>query len=505
MANRDRIRHRSSLCESSSCDARDEHQISTKKAPNMHQSSFGSESQASRPSYSQALRTLREARGVTQDSWAIELGIGRTTVQRWENGQAVPHGQMEEAIIALCAERGLFRRYESGPLRGLTFTPEILRAMLAEARLGSDQPRDSQSNPRDDEARSSGPALESSESEPERRLVAEDVSAEHLTRGSRLFAAGAAVVFIGVIAATVYLLARGSGAPDVVGADQVLIEPLTSIAATRPDGFITFRSEKEGQSAVFVVDFDGSNLAMAFDDPLFDSSPKWSPDGRRLVFTSRAGSSGNRDIFITALEDGEAVQLTQSPADDLEPAWAPDGSQIAFVSGREGAKDIFVMTPTGAITDRLTSTPADDLHPAWSSEGERIAFTSTRDGNREIYVMDSDGSNLMRLTDHAADDDQPAWSPDGQMIAFQSRRDGNREIYIMNIDGTGLRRLTNDVAEDLQPTWSPDGEYLAFVSTRDGQRDIYVVRSDGTGLRKLTDKLTDKDQPSWVLPKEETP
>jgi DNA-binding transcriptional regulator YiaG len=82
-----------------------------------------------------ALRSLREARGITQEGWAALLGVGRTTVQRWESGRTPPDSRSESAIVELCREQGLFRSYSSGPFQGRTVTPELLQELFAEARL----------------------------------------------------------------------------------------------------------------------------------------------------------------------------------------------------------------------------------------------------------------------------------------------------------------------------------------------------------------------------------
>ena len=88
------------------------------------------------PQRSGLLRGLREASGLTQNGWATRLGFSRATVQRWELGEASPGADAVEAIIALCAEKGLFRTFAHGRLRGLTVTPELLREVVAESRLG---------------------------------------------------------------------------------------------------------------------------------------------------------------------------------------------------------------------------------------------------------------------------------------------------------------------------------------------------------------------------------
>jgi len=81
------------------------------------------------------LRALREARGVTQDGWAALLGVGRTTVQRWERGEGVPDAHAEAALIALCRDKGLLRSYDAGVFAGIDVTAAWLADALASARL----------------------------------------------------------------------------------------------------------------------------------------------------------------------------------------------------------------------------------------------------------------------------------------------------------------------------------------------------------------------------------
>ncbi|HZU76771.1 MAG TPA: AAA family ATPase, partial [Dehalococcoidia bacterium] len=81
------------------------------------------------------LRALREAAGLTQDGWAARLGYGRRTVQRWEQGAAVPDAAAEQAILAFCAEAGLFSRLAQHHVLQGEATAATLQASLAAARL----------------------------------------------------------------------------------------------------------------------------------------------------------------------------------------------------------------------------------------------------------------------------------------------------------------------------------------------------------------------------------
>ncbi len=87
--------------------------------------------------WSVVLRALREAAGATQEGWAARLGVGRSTLQRWESGDSPPSPEAEAVLLEVCRDRGLLRTYYQGPLRGVTLSAELIRDLLSEARLAS--------------------------------------------------------------------------------------------------------------------------------------------------------------------------------------------------------------------------------------------------------------------------------------------------------------------------------------------------------------------------------
>ena len=290
----------------------------------------------------------------------------------------------------------------------------------------------------------------------------------------------------------------------------LVLTPLMVDAA--PPAQIAFTSERDGHLQIYVMDADGKNQRRLSNDPFLNWDPSWSPDGKRIVFTSTEAKDIERkrpQIYVIDADGKNRRRLSNRFIKDAEwhPAWSPDGKRIAYTSS--GAMDtaggfwrIYVIDADGKNRQILSDDAVDDRQPSWSPDSKRIAFASWRDGfGKGIYVTDADGKNQQRLTDNLSHEWDPSWSPDGQRIAFVSHRDENTDIYVMDADGGNQRRLTRNPAPDTNPSWSPDSERIAFVSTRDGNFEIYVMNADGARLvRRRTKDHSDDIEPTWFDP-----
>ena len=111
--------------------------------------------------------------------------------------------------------------------------------------------------------------------------------------------------------------------------------------------------------------------------------------------------------------------LTRLTQGDAHPSWSPNGRRIVFSSTHNGNVEIFDINADGTGLANLTNNPAMDSSPAWSPDGTRIAFGTTRDtnwggepsANDEIYVMNADGSGQTNVTNNPAYDGRPTWCP----------------------------------------------------------------------------------------------
>ena len=234
------------------------------------------------------------------------------------------------------------------------------------------------------------------------------------------------------------------------------------------------------------------------------SSPRWSPDGKRLGFLS-SRKTGDEDaetqVWAFDLRGGDAQPLTEveQGVDGFE--WSPDGQRLLL--------EITDPKPEQLLeeSERAKKKPEPHVIDRLQFKADYRGYLDRR--RSHLYVQDLEGGKqnaaLTQITSGDYDDSQGIWSPDGKLIAFVSNRtaepDGNSnsDLWIVSADNTDLgktmRRLTSNPGADYSPAWSPDGEYLAYVTVTQPDliwyaiQQLAVVPAAGGEARILTEKL----------------
>ena len=219
-------------------------------------------------------------------------------------------------------------------------------------------------------------------------------------------------------------------------------------------------------------------------------SPSWSPDGKRIAFTSYdpAGSA-----IWTITPDGSDLKKVRG---GIDPIYAPDGQHIYFVSFGSnnlnfGLSKIQISEtgePVGVPIEVRSTGPSRIKRLTVSADGKKIAYTplSTVSNLWSVLMRDNEGagSPVALMQDSSYRNSNPIYSPDGKRIAYHvSRVGGGADIWLIDPDGKNATQLTTNPASDTRPSWFPDSERVAFESNRE-KKDAVLAINVKTGVER---------------------
>jgi serine/threonine-protein kinase len=196
--------------------------------------------------------------------------------------------------------------------------------------------------------------------------------------------------------------------------------------------------------------------------------PRVSPDGTRIALDI---ASANRDIWTWEIERKTLTRLTFDPAVDMYPTWTPDGRRIVFSSSRSGSTNLYSQTADGTgDAERLTESPNFPIPNAVTPDGSRLVFRENGPvtANDLLLIPLAPPRQPQPLLKTMFSERNAAISPDGHWIAFDSTESSPRaEIYVRPFPDVNSGRSQVSTAGGRTPLWSRDGRELLFVSPDD--------------------------------------
>jgi dipeptidyl aminopeptidase/acylaminoacyl peptidase len=263
------------------------------------------------------------------------------------------------------------------------------------------------------------------------------------------------------------------------------------------------------------------------------ADPQISPDGKTVVYVvtavDLAGNKTSSNLWLASNNGGGRRQLTTAPKKDRHPRWSPDGKQILFESDRSGSNQLWVIDIDGGEARQLTTISTEASTGIWSPDGKRIAFVSTvypeysekpyresdalnkkrkeeaeknpvkarvftklfyrhwdewvEDKRKHLFVMPAAGGEPHDVTpgdrdayptsDTFSSGDNFTFSPNSKYLLYTAVPERNEawstnsDICRAPVSGGKAECLTKENrAADGAPSFSPDGKWLAYRAQR---------------------------------------
>jgi len=210
------------------------------------------------------------------------------------------------------------------------------------------------------------------------------------------------------------------------------------------------------------VDRTGAGAPLAA-PPRAYSTPRLSPDGRKLVVTI-AGATD--DLWLYDIPRGTLQQLTFE-GDNGSPSWTPDGERVTYTSNKGGGTPnlFWIKLDGSSAAEKLAPSDYLQLTSSWSSDRKFLAYVESRPATgRDVWMLPMTGDRTPHaFLDNPYEESAPRFSPDGRWIAYVSNESGRNEVYLVASSNSSQRQ---QVSRDggSEPVWVPSGRELVFRS-----------------------------------------
>jgi len=230
-----------------------------------------------------------------------------------------------------------------------------------------------------------------------------------------------------------------------------------------------------GNQDLYVVETSTGLERRLTDHRAQDGMPRFTPDGRRVIFSS--DRSGSFQLYEVALSGGEPRRLRSNGFTEWQADLAPDGTSLAFLSKQRGPECLFLMDLKTQGERLLVCHKNRSIlgNTDFSPDGRQITFSSNHSIGHQIYLLEVATGSERRLSGFRRGGCEPRFHPDGTRVVYVSRGHLAETSRLAELDlRTGQEKiLVNWPALNYDPVYSPDGSELAFASNITGEYAIY--------------------------------
>lgn len=261
-----------------------------------------------------------------------------------------------------------------------------------------------------------------------------------------------------------------------------------------------------GRGNLWMVAVDGSRHRALTTGNRDYSSPRWSPDGTRLLYVS--ADDGGAEIWLRWMDTGQEAKLTNLTESPGELAWSPDGRWIAFTMFVPGEASHSFALPMPSKPEGADWGPPIKVIDRLQYRADGRGYL--RDGFRHVFVLPAEGGTPRQLTRGPYNHRDPAWTPDSRAILISANRKEDweydprdTEIHEIGLADGSMRALTERHGPDANATVSPDGSRIAYLGYDERYQGyqltrLYVMNRDGSGSRLVAPEFDRRAQnPRW--------
>ena len=204
--------------------------------------------------------------------------------------------------------------------------------------------------------------------------------------------------------------------------------------------------------------------------------PALSPDGTRVAVFA---NDQERDLWLWDLRRTTLTRLTSTPGVDVVQVWTPDSRRLIFTSERAGVRNLFWQAADGAgAVERLTESPDTQYPTGVSPDGRRLIFTDESPTTaNDVMAIELDATRRVTpLVQSPFNERNGTVSPDGRWLAYEANDSGRFEIYVRPFPEVNSGRWQVSTTGGTRPIWARSGQELVYVSPTGALMGVGVAR-----------------------------